>query len=332
MTRSTRLVRLALVAGLVLLPFGLGACSQTRSSLATVNGVAIPASQVDQQLAQVARQQPTAPTASEAQQDRALILANLIQAEVIRQQCVKVGIDVTGQVDAGLRQLAAQYGGETKLTALLKQRRMSLEQVRASIRSTALATALMAKATPTSSAGVNSAQVANYYAANRQADFTVPAQVHLAQILVSTTDTVLARNIVARLRSGADFSMLARRYSKDRLSAKAGGDLGWGAATNYPEPVGLAAPKMKVGSLEMVRSQLGWHIIKLLGTRSARVTPLSTVTEQIRQTLASQAQTIAFSYYVANLKKRADIVVFDPTLKKIIDALPPSSTQPVLAP
>jgi foldase protein PrsA len=329
MTRSIRPAAIALVAFLVLAAVALAACKQTTDALATVNGVAIPAAQVNTQLAAVEKQNQTTMTASAKQTYRAQILDSLVQLELIRQQGKKLGVDVTTkQVDDYIAKLTAQYGGEAGFAAALKQSGITMAQLRDSITSRLLVNALMAKVTPTSTITVTDAQISAYYTTNKATQFTTPAQVHAAHILFSATDTVLAQKVLAQIKAGANFAQMAAKYSKDTASAKSGGDLGWAAPTNYVPQFAQATEKMKVGSLELVKSQFGWHIIKLLGRRSAQVQSLSAVTEQIRQTLVQQTQTTAFTKYVAGLKKKADIQILDPALKKIIDAEASASASP----
>jgi len=325
MTRSIRPASVALVAGLVLVAVVLGACNQTKNALATVNGVAIPTAKVDAQLAALKKQQPqsfvgTAGVAA-AQNYRAQILSSLVQLELIRQQGKTLGVVVsTKQIDDYINRLVAQYGGKTGFNAALKQSGITMAQLRDSISSRLLVDAVMAKVTPTSTVTVTDAQVSKYYDTNKTTQFTTPAQVHAEHILFSATDTALAQKVFAQVKGGADFATLAAKYSKDPGSAKSGGDLGWAAPTNYVPQFAAATEKMKVGSFVLVKSQFGWHVIKLLGRRPAQTQSLSAVSSQIKQTLIQQAQTTAFTKYVAGLKKKADIVILDPALKKIIDA------------
>ena len=329
MTRTIRPVSVVLVVGLVLAAVVLGACNQTKNALATVNGVAIPAAQVDTQLAALKKQQQTTMTVAATQNYRAQILNSLMQLELIRQQGKKLGVVITTkQIDEYINRLVTQYGGKTGFDAALKQSGITMAQLRESISSRLLVDAVMAKVTPTSTITVTDAQVTAYYDTNKATQFTTPAQVHAAHILFSATDTVLAQKVLAQIKGGANFATLAAKYSKDPGSAKSGGDLGWAAPTNYVPQFAAATQKMKVGSLELVKSQFGWHIIKLLGRRSAQTQALSTVTTQIKQTLIQQAQTTAFTKYVAGLKSKADIVILDAALKKIIDAEASSTATP----
>jgi peptidyl-prolyl cis-trans isomerase C len=80
-------------------------------------------------------------------------------------------------------------------------------------------------------------------------------------------DQKLARDLVKRAKQGADFGALAREYSTCPSKSK-GGDLGWfGTGKMVPE-FERACSTMSPGSVsEAVRTQFGFHVIKLTGRR-----------------------------------------------------------------
>jgi peptidyl-prolyl cis-trans isomerase D len=74
------------------------------------------------------------------------------------------------------------------------------------------------------------------------------------------------RALLAQARSGADFAKLARENSQDYGSAVQGGELGWASKDRYVKPFADAAFRTRVGDLVgPVRTQFGWHIIKVTG-------------------------------------------------------------------
>ena len=93
------------------------------------------------------------------------------------------------------------------------------------------------------------------------------------------------RKIYAQARSGADFAGLARQYSQDG-SASSGGDLGWFADGMMVAPFEEAVHKLKPGQVSPpVRTQFGWHIIKLNDVREAG-TPEERQQNAVRQYLS----------------------------------------------
>ena len=95
------------------------------------------------------------------------------------------------------------------------------------------------------------------------------------------------RKIYSQARSGADFGGLARQYSQDS-SAGNGGDLGWFADGMMVAPFEEAVHKLKPGQISApVRTQFGWHIIKLNDVREAG-TPEERQQNAVRQYLSQQ--------------------------------------------
>jgi len=107
-------------------------------------------------------------------------------------------------------------------------------------------------------------------------------------ILVEKEDE--AKAILAQLKGGGKFEDLAKKNSKDPGSAEKGGELDFAAAGSYVPEFSQAMVKLKKGetTTEPVKSQFGWHIIKLDDTREAQFPPLADVKPQLQQRLAQQ--------------------------------------------
>ena len=107
-------------------------------------------------------------------------------------------------------------------------------------------------------------------------------------ILVEKEDD--AKALVAQLKSGAKFEDLAKKNSKDPGSAENGGDLDFAAPSAYVPEFSQAMVKLKKGDYTdvPVKTQFGFHIIKLEDTREAKFPPLAEVKPQIQQRLAQQ--------------------------------------------
>jgi parvulin-like peptidyl-prolyl isomerase len=323
--RHSRPVAIALVTLLVLAGVAAAGCTTTASStaIAVVNGVEIPKSAVDTQIAQMKKSSPASfegtTGALVEQQYRAQVLNSLIQLELIKGAAKSLGVSVpSAQVDSYMTQLQQQYGGATALNNAMKAAGFTTATLRSQISDNLLANAVEAKVT-TGSVTVTDAQITAYYDQNKT-QFSTPAQVHAEHILVAATGTVLAQSLFTQVKAGADFAALAKKYSIDPGSKAAGGDLGWAAPNSYTPTFAVAVQAMKVNEVRLVESQYGWHVIKLLGRRAASQQTLAQATPAIQATLQQTAKTQAFTAYIADLQKKATIQILDANLKKIIDA------------
>lgn len=110
----------------------------------------------------------------------------------------------------------------------------------------------------------------------------LPRQIRVRHILVKfpedATDAqraeaqARAQAIHAQLVAGGDFVRLARLYSEDDGSWRAGGELGWSQPDRYVAEFSAAANALQVNGISApVRTQFGWHVIQLLGTREGDV-------------------------------------------------------------
>ena len=107
-------------------------------------------------------------------------------------------------------------------------------------------------------------------------------------ILVEKEDE--AKALIAQIKGGAKFEDLAKKNSKDPGSGENGGDLDFAAAGAYVPEFSQAMAKLKKGEMtqEPVKSQFGYHIIRLDDTREAQFPPIDEVKPQIKQRLEQQ--------------------------------------------
>ncbi len=99
-----------------------------------------------------------------------------------------------------------------------------------------------------------------------------------------------ANALIKQLKAGAKFEDLAKKSSKDTGSAENGGDLDFANPSSYVPEFSAALTKLKKGEMTdtPVKSQFGYHIIKLEDTREAKFPPLEEVKTQIAQRLDQQ--------------------------------------------
>jgi peptidyl-prolyl cis-trans isomerase C len=111
-------------------------------------------------------------------------------------------------------------------------------------------------------------------------------EVHARHILVETEEQ--AKDAEAQLKKGADFAELAKTMSKDPGSD--GGDLGYITKEQVVPEFGKVAFSLAKGKIsDPVKTQFGWHIIKVEDTRERKPPPLDAVKDQIKAKLTQDA-------------------------------------------
>jgi peptidyl-prolyl cis-trans isomerase C len=109
-------------------------------------------------------------------------------------------------------------------------------------------------------------------------------------ILVPLDKEELAKQLIDQIKKGAKFEDLAKKESKDPGSAANGGDLGWANPAGLVKPFADAMANLKKGEMteSPVKTEYGWHIIKLNDVRDIQPPPLDQVKPQIVQELERQ--------------------------------------------
>ena len=131
-------------------------------------------------------------------------------------------------------------------------------------------------------------------------------EVRARHILVESEDD--AKAIAQQIRGGADFVALAKEKSKDPGSAEEGGDLGYFTKGRMVPEFSEVAFKMYAGQVSNpVKSQFGWHVIKVEDRRTKPVPEFEQVRSQIETFVARRAQ----SEFVAQLRETAKIERLD---------------------
>ena len=237
-------------ATLLLAMIAVAATPAFAQNVATVNGKAIPSAQMEAAVKQAAAQgQPDSP------QLREMIKKSLIGREVLVQEATKQGVAANKEVKEALEQ-ARQ---EIIIRALLVD---------------------YVKKNPVSDAEIKSAY--DQFKASKG-----DKEYHARHILVKTEKE--ATDIIAKLKGGAKFEELAKA-SQDPGSAANGGDLDWAAPGNYVKPFADAMVALKDGQIteKPVQSQFGYHVIKLEGSRAAKVPSLEEIKPQIAESLTQR--------------------------------------------
>lgn len=122
-------------------------------------------------------------------------------------------------------------------------------------------------------------------------------------ILVETEDE--AKAIVKSIKAGAKFEDIAKKQSKDPGSGANGGDLDWAAAAGYVTEFSEAMVKLDKGQMTdaPVKSQFGWHVIRVDDVRQAQLPKL----EDIKPQMLQQMQQQQLSEYQRALREKAKV-------------------------
>jgi len=223
----------------------LAACHRSPSAdvVATVNGKEIQRAELERNYQIQLGDNPQKPSEQEADILRLNVLQKMIQSETLQQQAAKLNLTASDEdVTAKLTEIKAPYT-EEQFNNLLKQRNMSLDDLKRDIRRQLTETKLINKEIE-SKINITDAQIAAFYAAHKSDFDLIEPTYHLAQIVVTTMPAPPNGNMPAKpageaearqridaahsqLQSGVDFAAVAAGVSEDPNTASSGGDMGF---------------------------------------------------------------------------------------------------------
>lgn len=267
MTRPMPLLAALAVAALAT------ACAQNSGqqdksgSVAVVDGVPISRNTFEQ----YAKGMASKPAADLSEEQRNQLLDDLIRAQVVYAAAEREGLTTADETRAALELQRLQIVQRASAQAYLKDRQPSEEELRAEY-------------------DIQIVQLDKF-------------QYRLAHIQLPTE--AAAKQVLAQLKGGAGFAQLAKSQSTDAATRDKGGELDWTGPSNMPPDFPPVVTGLRKGELasEPVKSQYGYHVLKLVDSREAP-TPAY---EQVRSRLVQIVEEKKFKAYVDGLEAKAKI-------------------------
>jgi peptidyl-prolyl cis-trans isomerase C len=244
----------------------LSAGAAVAQNLAIVNGVAVPKERAEALAQQLARSgRPVTPEMQDQLRDE------VIAREVFAQEARKKGLDATDDFKNQIELTRQSILIRELFSEFQKNNPVTDEEIKA--------------------------EYDKFAASNAGKEYKA------RHILVEKESEAL--DIIARVKKGAKFEDLAKKMSKDPGSGAKGGDLDWANPGNYVKEFGDALVALQKGKMTdaPVKSQFGFHVIRLDDVRDQQLPKLDEVKPQIAQQL--QQQKIA--KYQEDLRTKAKI-------------------------
>lgn len=161
---------------------------------------------------------------------------------------------------------------------------------------------------------VTDEELQKFYNENKD-KFKTGDQAKASHILVKSEKE--AKDILAQLKSGGNFEELAKKHSTDGAAAK-GGDLGWFSKEKMIPEFAKVAFAMKEGETSaIVKTEFGYHIIKLTGKRAAGTRSFEEVKDQIKAAILPSKQQEVFQKLKDDLKKSGKYTIKEDVLKSL---------------
>ncbi|MDK8642865.1 peptidylprolyl isomerase [Niallia taxi] len=229
------------------------------------------------------------------------ILQTLIANKVVDLEAEKEKIKVTDkEKKAELDDLIESSGGEDAFNAALEANGASKADIEEE-----LLRYLKIKKLLEPRIEITDDQIKSYFDENK-ASFDTPEQVEASHILVADEKT--AKEVKKKLDDGEDFADLAKEYSTDTATKDNGGELGYFSSGQMVEEFEKAAFSMDVDEIsDPVKTDNGWHIIKVTGHKDAVEAKLDDHKDEIKDTLFEQQMNTEYSTWLTEIEAKYDI-------------------------
>jgi len=217
------------------------------------------------------------------QLDKSMVLDQMISEKLLIQEAKNIGLEEDNDVLEQIKKMTEQI-----LVQVLIEREI-LDKIK-----------------------VNDEEVSEYYEQNKDS-FTEKEQVHLYNILVETEEE--AQDVLEQLKAGGDFSEIAKEKSTGPSAAQ-GGDLGYLTKGTIIPEIEEVVYALELEELsEVVKTDFGFHILKITEKKPETVKALEEVKEDIIQTLLPVKQKEAFENLLEELKGKVEIEINEEALR-----------------
>lgn len=209
-------------------------------------------------------------------------LESLIAERIVKLEAKAQNIEVSeDDIEEKLDIMRNYYGGEEAFNEAMAHYGYEMEKIKDDI-----TVNIQIKKLLEPEISISEEEISNYFKENKSF-LDQKEQVHARHILVETED--LAEEVKKKLESGEDFAELAKEYSTDEGSKESGGDLGY-----FPRGAMVAEFEERAFSLkideisEPVKSQFGYHIIKVEDKKEEKEATLEEHKDDIRNILLEE--------------------------------------------
>jgi peptidyl-prolyl cis-trans isomerase C len=245
-------------------------------------------------------------------------LTVLINQRLLYQKAIASGMKATdAEVQAELQRITKTFKSDAEMNAALANQMMDRTALEKSLHQS-LAVSKYVDENINKKITVTPEEVAKYYTGH-PAEFQHPDIVRTSHILISAGENAeqdalakqRAEALLARVKKGEDFAKLARENSTDE-SASRGGDVGFSSRDTLIPEYAEAAFSLPVGGVTLIRTSLGYHIVKVTDKKKEGLSTLDEVKAQLTDFLKKEKARTDLTKLVNQLRDQAKIEILIP--------------------
>ena len=292
--------------------------AQLPDVLARVNGDAITKTEFERAMKSIEQRAGPVPPDKRDEVYRG-VLERLVSIRLLRQEAAAQKIAIPdAELEKQMAEVMQQFPSKDVFDEMLKAQDTTLDKFRAEQRLD-LAINKMLSDTLKDKVVATPAQIDDFYKQNPDR-FKQGERVRASHILVAvpqgadavtkTQARTKAEGLLKQVKAGGDFAKLAKENSQDPGSAIQGGDLGYFQPGQMVPEFNEVAFKLAPGKVsDLVETQFGFHIIKVVEKQTARTVPLDEVRPQLTQFLENQNRQRETQAFVAGLRAKGKVEI-----------------------
>ena len=225
----------------------------------------------------------------------------LITNKLVELEAEKAGIKIKDEeIQKEIDVMVESYGDEKSLKEQLEASGSSMDALKKDI-----VVYLQTKKLVEPRITVTDDEISTYFEDNKDT-FAQAEQVEASHILVEDEKT--AKKVAKELAAGGDFAKLAAEYSTDTETADNGGSLGYFGKGDMVEEFEDVAFDLDINKVsDPVKTEYGYHIIKVTGKKEAKKANLEDSKDVIKETLLSERLQEEYPVWLAEVKKDHEI-------------------------
>ncbi|MDX9702832.1 MAG: peptidylprolyl isomerase [Candidatus Auribacterota bacterium] len=318
--KCIKLTGIFVAVSLFLLQNGLRAYIDEDRIIARVNNDIITLSELNERLQPIVAKYEQSYSGAELLENLAKAeeywLSQLIENKLILQEAHRQGITVSKEeIEDRFAQIKDDFDNDLQFKIFLESQGMNIDQLKRNIEDNLKITKTTMHIRQKAQQKISPIDVVRYYEDHKD-EFAEEPKVHVLHILIRSTgddesDLAKATKVLDLIKSGEDFKAVAQEYSQGPHAAR-GGDLGFLSHGQHIPEIDKAAFSLQVGEVsDLIKSPLGYHIIKIKQKKKERVKPFVEVQDEIQSRLLKDKAKNIWDDWMNGLKTKSFIEIYN---------------------